>query len=201
MKNKALIIFFLMIFLYSPVFALTTNRACTSIVDYQWDQSGCCYKCCTCIDGIGGDIIFTDVDDEKYSFHLQNMPADTGTISNVRVYANLRKASGSVSYKFFVKVGSTYYYSSNVNVWHGAWEYEYKDWATNPATDQAWTISNVNNLVAGIINQNSGQIQVNHIYVQVTYIAVTTTTTTTTYIDNHYNHSSMLIQLLGSMCG
>ena len=79
-----------------------------------------------------------------------------GEITNVRIYAEFGQGTGSVaqypSGNIVLKTGGTVYSSGTITIDPGAglWEQAYYDWATNPATGEAWTWDDINSLQIGI---------------------------------------------------
>ncbi len=99
------------------------------------------------------------------------------TITNVNVESSCRRLTGSaVSVKILVKSGGTTTAgatsqncanSATYTVWS-------EDWATNPTTSSAWTLSDINALQAGVRDADSGtlEVRVSHVRVTVTFVPV-----------------------------
>jgi len=99
------------------------------------------------------------------------------TITNVNVEASCRRTTSSaVSVKILVKSGGTTTAgatsqncanSATYTVWS-------EDWATNPTTSSAWTLSDINALQAGVRDADAStlEVRVSHVRVTVTFVPV-----------------------------
>ncbi|HYT00620.1 MAG TPA: ATPase domain-containing protein [Thermoplasmata archaeon] len=99
------------------------------------------------------------------------------TITNVNIESSCRRLTGSaVSVKILVKSGGTTTAgatsqncanSATYTVWS-------EDWATNPTTSSAWTLSDINALQAGVRDADSStlEVRVSHVRVTVTFVPV-----------------------------
>ncbi|MDD5523661.1 MAG: Ig-like domain-containing protein [Smithella sp.] len=91
----------------------------------------------------------TDWDINLYGF--PNHTTETGNISSVVVHAVCETNNSPDDYlKLAIKIGSTTYYGSTVNIPNDDttdWSYT---WNTNPSTRNPWTWSDIDALVAGV---------------------------------------------------
>ena len=84
---------------------------------------------------------------DLYAFPSTAIPAGS-TINKITFYARFKHGDGSDYCKFAYKSGGTTYYSSAPNVTTSFAEYSWEQ-TTNQKTSAAWTIDNINALVAG----------------------------------------------------
>ena len=89
-----------------------------------------------------------EYDTDLYAFPATAIP-DGSTINKVTFYARFKHGDGSDYCKFAYKSGGTTYYSSAPNVTTSYAEYSWEQ-TTNQKTGAAWTITNINDLVAGV---------------------------------------------------
>jgi hypothetical protein len=127
-------------------------------------------------------------------FNFDN-PSDLGTITNVEVSSRCQfwvggtaGDDGTTSVRNFIKTGGTEYSGSTAVTFsdndpadvqgEGIWTYVSNSWSTNPNTASAWTWSDLSSLQAGpeIQNGANDQLEVDHLYITVTYIAYSTVT-------------------------
>ncbi|MBA7696291.1 hypothetical protein ES703_104934 [subsurface metagenome] len=116
-------------------------------------------------------------------YNLESLPAGVGVISNVAVWARVRRtAAATCSVSVKIKTGGTIYSSGVTYLTGTSWGYKAQSWATNPQTGNPWTVADVNALQAGIglagNNYLGNQVRCTQVYVVVTYTVVAPTVTT-----------------------
>ncbi len=109
------------------------------------------------------------------SYQLQNHTTETETISNVRVIIYARQIGGDEQLHLTLVINGTEYLGTLITPKATGQKYEEytSDWATNPATVEAWTWSDIDTLEAGISSLANGawtgEERVTQLYVEVTY--------------------------------
>lgn len=125
-----------------------------------------------------GDTTCIKGNSESYLLDLFKLtiPSVQGVISSIVVYAQVRKnisTSPDGTTKLAVKVGGSVYYSAEKSVTTYSTYSEVSNlWATNPATGNAWRMSDVVDLQAGIALLRSGvghPVYCTQVYVVVNY--------------------------------
>lgn len=118
-------------------------------VDYIWQSTG---STCTIL------------------FGLPNHTSETGVISSVKVGGYFKQDTASLVNRLKVKIGGSEFQSSDITIGTSVAYYEY-EWTQNPNTSSAWTWTDIDNLQAGIISNNTSKNSLNcyQFYVKVTY--------------------------------
>lgn len=93
-------------------------------------------------------------------------------ISNVTVFARARINSGTSSaMKLLLKNGGSVYSSNQINLSGNAYQNYSFSWATNPATNQNWTLTDINNTEIGVQSwlTTLGDLKVTSVWEAITY--------------------------------
>ena len=108
------------------------DESSTNDADYVWNQDG-------------DEVWETDL----YAFPDTAIPVGS-TINKVTFYARFKSSIAGADYcKFAYQSGGTTYYSSAPNITSSFADYSWEQ-TTNQKTAAAWTITNINDLVAGV---------------------------------------------------
>jgi len=108
------------------------------------------------------------------SYQLQNHTTETETISNVRVIIYARQIGGNEQIYITLVVNGTEYLGALITPKTApTYKEDTSDWATNPATNETWTWSDIDTLEAGIRSLAdgawAGEERVTQLYVEVSY--------------------------------
>lgn len=136
--------------------------------DEHWDK----------VDEASADDDTTYVDNETVGlttnhdiYNLEDF-SGSGLITNVRVYVRWKQFGVNALWPFGILL-KTY---TTLATWNffgigATYEESYRDWATNPHTDDAWTVAEINALQAGVTLWGSSTLwgRCTQIYVVVTY--------------------------------
>jgi len=97
----------------------------------------------------------------------------SGIISSVTIYAVFfRNIATSVTGEVLIRISSTNYYSTAFTMAIDTWELKSYEWAVNPATSAAWTVSDINGMEIGFRLQgdtSKSGTQCTQLYAVVTY--------------------------------
>ncbi len=105
-------------------------------------------------------------------FELTDPSVSEGEINNVTVKAKIKAVSGTNYYYIYIKVNGTYYNGGQVYYGYSTYTEVSHSWATNPNTGQAWTWTDIQNLIAGVklaVGNSSSQGRCTQIWVEVDY--------------------------------
>ena len=124
-----------------------------------------------CVDDITPDndstYVAENTDTGVDTYEMEDHTAETGAITNVRVYIRAKKVGGDGSARCAIRpAGIVYYGSVSINF---AWNDYYYDWATNPGGG-SWTWTHIDNLQAGVeLTYIAGAPRCTQVWIVVTY--------------------------------
>jgi len=149
--------------------------------DEEWDLSGGEVPHYTMVDDPVGEhdddssFVYTAVNEEIEEFNHETNGSLTGAnISNVRVTARCRKVvagmPGDASIGIGLKIGGTRYVEASTPLTESYANYAW-NWATNPADEQPWEKSDIDNLQSSLqaVGLDSASVRCTQVYITVTY--------------------------------
>jgi len=192
MKNKIfyhLLILFLLVFLIplsSPVSAtsefILEITGDGSVIDLGQHTLG--KEHYQCIDGNNNEYVGTAGTNYQYdTFILSDHTTECGTINNVTIKTRCRDDDALANGKHVIYTGGTAYYGTEFSITNTQYEndkgFYNHTFETNPATSNAWTWSDIDNVEYGIALKGDGEDTTTcfYLYVVVNYTTILGVTT------------------------
>ncbi len=162
LKLNAILISFFLAAVFVPMAAsaaTVTIRPDSQGYYSGWSNTGCTsgseWQCVDEAPANTSDYLYTSSGTTRETFGFQDTGLSSETINSVTLYYYAKRyASNRYKFQPLIRSGTTNYAGSTFST-TSSYEYYSQTYTTNPATGSAWTASEVNNLQAGMVSNNS----------------------------------------------